>query len=44
MLAGVFVSLVLLGVLNWFYGHDSRDGCDWRNYDEALRYRPTTLR
>jgi hypothetical protein len=39
MLAGVFVMFVLLGVLTWVYGHDSRDGLDWRGYDEARRAR-----
>lgn len=39
MLLVVLVFFLLLAILAPLFGHDSRDGYDWRTYDEALRYR-----
>ena len=39
MLLEVLVFFVLLAVSASLFGHDSRDGYDWRNYDEALKSR-----
>ena len=39
MLLVVLAFFLLLAILTPLFGYDSRDGYDWRTFDEALRFR-----
>jgi hypothetical protein len=39
MMLGIFILFVVLTLVAPWFAADSRDGMDWRPYDEAWRHR-----